>query len=88
MNHTIRLLEDDNYDLNDHGEPEYDFAELRRRAKLEGREYRGQASGRLAKLAPDVAAFFPNDEALNRALREIIVSQTQSVQRDAQQPIS
>ena len=33
MNHTIRLLEDDDYDLNDEGEPEYDFAELRRKAK-------------------------------------------------------
>ncbi|MDX2042140.1 MAG: hypothetical protein SF097_12875 [Acidobacteriota bacterium] len=55
MNHTIRLLEDDDYDLNDDGEPEYDFAELRRNAKAEGREYQGQAARRLIRLAPDVA---------------------------------
>jgi hypothetical protein len=77
MNHTIHLLEDDDYDLNDDAEPEYDFAELRRRAKAEGREYSGQAAGRLARLAPDVAAFFPDDEAVNQALREIIASRIQ-----------
>ncbi len=74
MNHTIRLLEDDDYDLNDEGEPEYDFVELRRRAKAEGREYRGQAARRLIRLAPDIAAFFPDEEAVNQALREIVAS--------------
>ncbi len=76
MNHTIRLLEDDDYDLNDDGEPEYDFAELRKRAKAEGREYKGQAARRLIRLAPDVAAFFPDEDAVNQALREIVASKT------------
>lgn len=85
MNHTIRLLEDDDYDLNDDGEPEYDFAELRKRAKAEGREYQGQAARRLVRLAPDIAAFFPDEEAVNQALREIVAlraaakAQTQSL---------
>ncbi|MGH9799514.1 MAG: hypothetical protein ACRD82_04055 [Blastocatellia bacterium] len=74
MNHTIRLLEDDDYDLNDDGEPEYDFAELRRRAIAEGREYRGQAARRIVRLAPDIAQFFPDEDAVNQALREIVVS--------------
>jgi len=84
MNHTIHLLEDDDYDLNDDAEPAYDFAELRRRAKTEGREYRGQAAGRLVRLAPDVAAFFPDDEAVNQALREIIASRMQAADAEAQ----
>ncbi len=74
MKHTIRWLEDDDYDLNDQGEPEYDFAELRKRAKAEGREYKGQAARRLIRLAPDIAPFFPDEEAVNQALREVIAS--------------
>lgn len=87
MNHTIRLLEDDDYDLNDEGEPEYDFAELRRRAKAEGREYRGQAARRLIRLAPDIAAFFPDEEAVNQALREIVASRMSAIAQ-AQTPNS
>lgn len=83
MNHTIRLLEDDDYDLNDEGESEYDFAELRKRAKSEGREYRGQAARRLIRLAPDIAAFFPDEEAVNQALRELIAFRTQ---KETQRP--
>jgi hypothetical protein len=74
MNHTIRLLEDDDYDLNDLGEPEYDFAEMRRRASAEGREYRGKFAGRLMRIALDVAAVFPNEDAVNQALRELIAA--------------
>lgn len=74
MNHTIRLLEDDDYDLIDEGEPEYDFAELRRRAKAEGREYKGQAARRIIRLAPDIATFFPDEESVNQALREVIAA--------------
>ena len=84
MNHTIRLLEDDDYDLNDRGEPEYDFAELARRAKTEGREYRGQAAGRLVRIAPDIAKVFPDDEAVNQALRELIASRAQATQAETQ----
>ena len=87
MKHKIRLLEDEDYDLSDHGEPEYDFAELRRRAKAEGREYRGQAARRLVRLAPDVAAVFTNEEAVNQALREVIASRMQAAQTEAQPSI-
>ena len=87
MNHTIRLLEDDDYDLNDEGEPEYDFAELRRKAKAEGREYHGQAARRLVRLAPDIAAFFPDEEAVNQALREIVASRM-ATSAQAQTPTS
>lgn len=74
MKHTIHLLEDDDYDLNDDIEPEYDFAALREQAKAAGREYRGQAAGRLMRIAPDVAAVFPDEEAVNQALRELIAA--------------
>lgn len=87
MKHTIRLLEDENYDLSDHGEPEYDFAELRRRAKAEGREYRGQAARRLVRLAPDVAAVFTDEEAVNQALRELIAAREQAARSEAQPSI-
>ena len=72
MNEKIILLEDDDYDLNDDVEPEYDFAELAERARIEGREYRGQLSGRLIRLAPDVSVAFQTSEEVNEALRKII----------------
>ena len=72
MNEKIILLEDDDYDLNDDVEPEYDFAELAERVRIEGREYRGQLSGRLIRLAPDVSEAFQTSEGVNEALRKII----------------
>ena len=78
MSHTIHLLEDDDYDLNDLGEPEYDLAEMRRRAQAEGREYRGQFAGRLMRIARDVLEVFPNEESVNQALRELIASRSQT----------
>lgn len=86
MKPTIRLLEDADYDLNDQGEPEYDFAELAQRAKAEGREYHRQAAGRLVRIAPDIARVFPDEEAVNRALREFIASRAQAAQAEIQQP--
>lgn len=72
MKHTIRLLEGDDDNLDDEAEPDSDFAELRRRAREEGREYRGQLSGRVVRLAPDVAEFFTSAEAVNEALRRVM----------------
>ena len=72
MKHSTHLLEDDDYDLNDDAEPEYDFAELAERARIEGREYQGQLSGRLIRLAPDVSEAFHTSEEVNEALRQII----------------
>lgn len=78
MSHTIYLLEDDDYDLNDLGEPEYDLAEMRRRAQAEGREYRGQFAGRLMRIARDVLEVFPDEASVNQALRELIASRSQT----------
>ena len=72
MNHKVTLLDDDGYDLDDDLKPEYDFAALRERAKLEGREYKGILSGRLVRLAPDVSEAFTTPEAVNDALRRVM----------------
>ncbi|MGE0887025.1 MAG: hypothetical protein AB7P14_26175 [Blastocatellales bacterium] len=48
MKPIIRLIEDENYPVDDI-EPEYDFAELQRRAQAEDREYRGLLSGKLVR---------------------------------------
>ncbi len=58
MRPTTRLIEDEAYPIDDIA-PEYDFAALHQRAKTEGREYRGMLSGKLIRLAPDVAEAFP-----------------------------
>lgn len=66
------MLDDNDYDLNDDVAPEYDFAALRQRAKAEGREYRGQLSGRLVRLAPDVSEVFTSADEVNEVLRQFI----------------
>ena len=71
MKPTIRLIEDEAYPADDIA-PEYDFAELQRRAQAEGREYRGLLSGKLVRLAPDVAEAFPTAEVVNEALRKLM----------------
>ncbi len=71
MNPEIRLIEDENYPEDDIA-PEYDFAELQRRAQAENREYQGVFAGRGIRLAPDVAAAFPTAEAVNEALRSLM----------------
>ncbi len=71
MNSEIRLIEDEDYPADDIA-PEYDFAELRRRARVEGREYRGVFAGKGIRLAPDVAEAFPTAEAVNEALRTLM----------------
>lgn len=72
MKQEIRILEDDDYDLNDNIAPEYDIPAMRARAKAEGREYNGQFAGKGVRLAPDVAEVFSDSEAVNEALRTLI----------------
>ena len=73
MKKEIRLLDpSEPVDLDDDLEPEYDIAALIKRARAEGREYRGMLSGRLVKLAPDVSEFFSTSEAVNNALRQVM----------------
>lgn len=79
MKHSIHLLEGDNYDLEDDLAPEYDFSEMHRRAKEEGREYRGiLLRNRIVRLDPDVAEFFKTSEAVNEALRRVMHELQQS----------
>ena len=68
MNHTITILEGE-CDLTDTGGPEYDFAEMHRIGKLQGREYKGMLSRRPVVLDPDLAAIFADSRAVNDALR-------------------
>jgi len=70
------MLTDDDYDLNDQLEPEYDVDELRRQAKEAGFDTRG----RPVWLAADVAAVFPDADAVNTALRKLIAAQNQPIQ--------
>ncbi len=71
MKHKVTLLEDDDYDLDDDIAPEFDIASMNRATEQE-RKYRAQASGRLVRIAPDVAAVFDTSEAVNEALRALI----------------
>jgi hypothetical protein len=71
MKHKVTLLEDDDYDLDDDIAQEFDLTSMERATEQE-RRYRAQASGRLVRIAPDVAAVFDTSEAVNEALRALI----------------
>lgn len=71
MKHSVTLLEDDDYDLDDDIAPEYDLSKLPRAIEQEQR-FRAQARANLIRLAPDVAEVFPTAEAVNEALRQLI----------------
>jgi hypothetical protein len=70
MQHEVTLLTDNDYDLEDDIAPEYDIAAMREAARQAGYEIRR----RFVRLAPDVAAAFPDEESVNQALRELIAS--------------
>ncbi len=61
----------DDIDLNDDLRPEYDLHQLTGRARGKYAE-RYRAGTNVVRLAPDVAAAFPNEEAVNEALRLLI----------------
>ena len=69
MPHTYEI-DDEDFDLEDDLRPEYDFAALREADRVRGVEYRRT----FVRLEPDVAAVFPDAEAVNTALRELIAS--------------
>ena len=71
MKHSVTLLEDDDYDLNDDIGSDYDLATLPRATEQE-RRFRAQARANLIRLAPDVAEVFPTSDAVNEALRQLI----------------
>lgn len=68
MPHTYQIIDDDDFDPQDELRPEYDFAALREADRARGIEYRRS----FVRLEPDVAAAFPDAEAVNMALRELL----------------
>ena len=68
MPHTYQIIDDDDFDPQDDLRPEYDFAALRAADRAQGRAYRRQ----FVRLDPDVAAAFPDAEAVNAGLRELL----------------
>ena len=71
------MKQNDEPDFNDELRPEYDLAHLTGRIQGKYTE-RYRAGTNLVLLAPDVATAFPNDEAVNEALRLLIqVAKTQ-----------
>ncbi len=68
MPHTYQIIDDDDFDPQDDLRPEYDFAELRAADRAQGRAYRRQ----FVRLDPDLAVAFPDAEAVNAALRELL----------------
>ena len=69
MEHPIHLLEGDECDLEDDIAPAFDFAQLRRKAAEQEREYHGLLAGKFVRLESDVAEFFKTPEAVTEALR-------------------
>jgi hypothetical protein len=69
MPHTYEI-DDEDFDLEDDLRPEYEFAALREADRVRGIEYRRT----FVRLEPDVAAVFPDAEAVNTALRELIAA--------------
>jgi hypothetical protein len=65
MKKKIELLTDDEFDLNDELRLEYNLKELRATA-------RRKALGVTVQLEPDVAQYFPDNTAVNEALRTLI----------------
>jgi hypothetical protein len=80
MKHEVIYLTDDGYDLEDDIAPEYDLSAMRKVAKEAGFDTRA----RLVRIASDLAAIFPDEEAVNQALRELIAARTQAAQSESQ----
>jgi hypothetical protein len=69
-------------DLNDDLRPEYNFDEMQ--GRVQGKYYeRYKARMPMVRLAPDVAAAFPSEEAVNTALRLLIQLAKQQVKEPA-----
>ena len=65
MKKNIELLTDDEYDLTDELRPEYNLKELRAAAQRKRLSVTVQ-------IEPDVAQYFPDNTAVNEALRTLI----------------
>lgn len=72
MKKEVELLTDDGYDLNDELRPEYDLNELRAAAQR-------KKLGVTVQIEPEVALYFPDNTAVNEALKTLIRLSKQSV---------
>jgi len=80
MKHEVIILDDNDYDPDDDLSPEYNVDALRKAAKEAGFDTRS----RLVRIASDVAAFFPDEDAINAALREFIAAKKQQAVTQSQ----
>ena len=80
MKHEVIILDDDDYDPDDNLAPEYDVDALRVAARAAGFDTRA----RLIRIASDVLAVYPNEEAVNQALRELIVARSPTQRNEVQ----
>ena len=80
MQHEVIILDDDDFDPDDNLASEYDVDALRKAAKESGFDTRS----RLMRIASDVLAFFPDEDAINKALREVIATRKLPVNEQAQ----
>lgn len=72
MSKEIRILTDDDYDLDDDLPAEIDLDQLRAEARRQGREYKGKFAGKGVRVAPEIMEFFKTPEAINEVLREVM----------------
>jgi hypothetical protein len=66
------MKEETRPEMDDELRPEYDLHQLLKDGVRGKYAERYQTGSRLTLLAPDVAQVFPNDEAVNKALRLVI----------------
>jgi hypothetical protein len=66
------MKKDSDRELDDDLRPEYDLSELLKGGVRRRYAERYRAGTNLVLLAPDVARAFPNEEAVNQALRPVI----------------
>lgn len=72
MKKEVELLTDDGYDLNDELRPEYDLKKLRAEARRKN-------LGVTVQIEPEVALYFPDNTAVNEALKTLILLTKQSI---------
>lgn len=80
MQHEVIILDDDDFDPDDDLAPEYDVDALRQAAKEAGFDTRA----RFMRIASDVLAVFPDENAINTALRELITARKHHLTAQAQ----
>ncbi|MDX2042142.1 MAG: hypothetical protein SF097_12885 [Acidobacteriota bacterium] len=80
MKDEVIILDDDDFDPDDDLAPEYDIDALRKAAKEAGFDTRA----RFMRIGSDVLAVFPDENAINTALRELIAARKHQSSTQAQ----